>query len=121
METIALNVFLKKATDGNSGYANAADWILGESGACTFNLDDNEKPVVGEVQRGEAVLGAVSLDIKTNTGEKYSKRVTPFNLSMLQCLKDKSTYTMKIPFVIEQRTSARGNKYQQILFAVEDK
>ena len=118
MKIVERETFLKNVTSGNSEYANGNDWINGVGGKVSFALKENE-PILGELKRGVSILGAIRLNIVTTDGDKLSGRDTPFNLSMLPALKDSGLWKVKFDFAVEQRVSAKGNQYKQILFGVK--
>ena len=118
MELVRYEEFLNKVQNGKSGYVNGTDWLPFKSGMALLSLKDG-KPQVGEVRRGNIVLGAVSLHLLGDEGEDVKDRVTPFNMSMLAALKNPKIWSMKIPFVVEKRISRAGNPYQQIVFQQE--
>ena len=67
MELIQYEEFLNKVQNGNSGYVNGLDWLPFKSGMAVLSLKDG-KPQVGEVRRGNLVLGAVSLHLMGDHG-----------------------------------------------------
>jgi len=113
--------FLSKATNGNGDWSNGQDWLPFDSGTANFALDDKGEVICGEVTRGVApnqiVLGAVILDmIPDDSTAPIKGREVPFNMSMLPVIKNAKLAKMTLPFVVEQRTSRAGSKYQQPIF-----